>query len=208
MRQNVSATKIKAILFDLGNVLVFFDAKRSSRAFSEALGIPEDEIWKAFFISDMEKAYTRGEVSSEEFFRKVNDRFPSKLDFATFARLWNDIFTENHEMDGLLKKLKKRYPLYLISNTNDLHFEYVRKKFPILHHFTHCFPSHQVGHRKPDRAMFEHVLSEIRLKPEETVFIDDVPEFVASAKALGICAIQFTSCGALESELRHLGVHF
>ena len=203
-----SVAPIKAIMFDLGNVLVFFDAKRSSHAFSQALGMPEDEVWKAFFISDLERTYTRGEISSEEFYRKVNERFPSKLDFATFSHLWNDIFTENHEMEGLLRKLKKHYPLYLISNTNDLHFEYVRGKFSMLRHFTRYFPSHQIGHRKPDQAMFEHVLSEIKLRPEEAVFIDDIPEFVASAQNLGIQGIQFKSRLQLEDELRKLGVRF
>ena len=134
--------------------------------------------------------------------------FPKKIDFDTFAKLWNNIFSENQEMDELLRKLKKHYPLYLISNTNDLHFEFVTSKFPIAKHFTKCFPSHVVGHRKPDRAMFEHVLREIQLKPEETVFIDDIAEFVESAKRLGICGIQFTSRPALETELRKLGIKF
>lgn len=203
-----STGTIKAIMFDLGNVLVFFDAKRSSQAFAKALNVSEDEIWEAFFISDLERAYTRGEISSEEFYRKMNERFPSKLDFAAFAHLWNDIFTENHDMNDLLTRLRKHYPLYLISNTNDLHFEYVRRKFSVLHHFVRCFPSHQVGHRKPDRMMFEHVLSEIKLRPEETIFIDDVPEFVASAQNLGICGVQFKSRAQLEEDLRRLGIRF
>ena len=199
---------IKAILFDMGNVLIFFDAKRSSKAFSEAVGVPEDKIWKTFFISELERSYTKGEISSEEFYQKVVEHFPKKIDFATFAKLWNDIFTENHDMDELLRKLKKQYPLYLISNTNDLHFEYVIANFPIAKHFTKCFPSHEVGHRKPDQAMFEHVLREIKLKPEETVFIDDVTEFVDSANRLGIHGIQFTSRPALEAELRKMGIQF
>lgn len=198
---------IKAILFDMGNVLIFFDAKRSSKAFSETVGVPEDHIWKTFFISDLERSYTRGEISSEEFYQKVIEHFPKKIDFETFARLWNDIFTENHEMDDLLRRLKKHYPLYLISNTNDLHFEYV-KQFPIAKHFTKYYPSHEVGHRKPDKAMFEHVLREIKLKPEDTLFIDDIAEYVDSAKRLGIHGIQFTSRAALEAELHKLGVQF
>lgn len=201
-------SKIKAILFDMGNVLIFFDAKRSSKAFSEAVGAPEDKIWQAFFVSELERSYTRGEISSEEFYRRVSEHFPKKIDYATFARLWNDIFTENHEMNDLLKRLKKHYPLYLISNTNDLHFEHVCKEFPIAQHFTRCFPSHLVGHRKPDQAMFEHVLSEIKLRPEEAVFIDDIAEFVESARRLGIRGIQFTSRAALETELRNLGIQF
>ena len=205
MEQN---SKIKAIMFDMGNVLIFFDAKRSSKAFSEAVGVPEDKIWQTFFVSELERIYTRGEISSEEFYQKVSEHFPKKIDFTTFTHLWNDIFTENSEMSDLLKRLKKHYPLYLISNTNDLHFEYVRTKFPVVQHFEKCFPSHVVGHRKPDKAMFEHVLREIKLKPEETIFVDDVAEFVESAKSLGIHGVQFTSRQDLEKELHKLGIKF
>ncbi|MBI1978283.1 MAG: HAD family phosphatase [Candidatus Omnitrophica bacterium] len=199
---------IKAILFDLGNVLVFFDPRRSSSAFAKAVGIPEDEIWKLFFTSELENEYTRGKISSEEFYQKVSEHFPKKLDFRTFARLWNDIFTENTEMIDLIKRLKKNYPLYLISNTNDLHFEFVRSRFPIMRHFTKYFPSHLVGRRKPDRAIFQHVLEEIKLAPEETVFIDDISEFVESAKSLGIHGIQFISRKELERKLARLGIKF
>ena len=201
-------TAVKAILFDMGNVLIFFDARRSSKAFAEAVGVPEDKIWQTFFISELERIYTRGEISSEEFFQKVSKHFPSQIDFATFAHLWNDIFTENQEMTDLIKRLKKNYPLYLISNTNDLHFEHVRKKFGILRHFTKYFPSHLVGHRKPDEAMFKHVLEEIRLRPDETIFIDDVLEFVQAAKRIGIHGIQFTSRAALEKDLRKQNIKF
>ena len=102
----------------------------------------------------------------------------------------------------------KHYLLYMISNTNDLHFEYICKHFPIASHFNGYFPSHVVGHRKPDQAMFEHVIREIKLRPEETVFVDDIAEFVESAKHLGIYGIQFTTREALEAELRHLGIKF
>ncbi len=197
---------IKAILFDMGNVLLFFNARISSKAFAQATGLTEEEIWEQFFVSELEKRYTRGEISSQEFYEQVSRNFPKKIDFKTFSRLWNEIFTENLEMDELLKKLKRHYPLYMISNTNDLHFEHIKKNFGITKHFTDFFPSHQVGHRKPNPAMFQHVLKEIKLKPEETVFVDDMSEFVESARQLGINAVQFTAAKNLEDELRNLGV--
>ncbi len=199
---------IKAIMFDMGNVLLFFNAKVASRAFAETVGIPEEKVWEYFFISPLEKSYTKGKISTQEFFEQASEYFENKIDLPTFARLWNDIFTENIDMEPLVKKLKKNYPLYLISNTNELHYEFIRKKFGILKHFTKCFPSHEVGHRKPDPAMFEHVLKEIKLKPEETVFIDDMPEFVASAEKLGIHGVLFQTTSDLEKRLQKLGVIF
>lgn len=198
--------KIRAILFDMGNVLLFFNAKISSQAFSEAVGLPEEKIWELFFVSELERRYTKGEISSRDFYNQVSCHFMKKINYKTFSRLWNDIFTENSEMDGLLKKLKKHYPLYLISNTNDLHFEYIKNNFAITKHFKGFFPSHEVGHRKPNPEMFQHVLKEIKLKPQETIFVDDIIEFVESARRLGIRAIQFTTRENLERDLRNMGV--
>lgn len=208
MIPNPSNHSIKAILFDMGNVLLFFNARISSKAFAEATGLSEEEIWELFFISELEKSYTRGEISSKVFYERVCPYFPKKINYETFTRLWNDIFTENLEMDELLEGLKKHYPLYMISNTNDLHFEYIKKNFNITKHFTGFFPSHEVGHRKPNPAMFQHVLKEIKLKPDEAVFIDDILEFVESARKLGINAVQFTSRKKLEQDLRNLGIQY
>lgn len=207
-RTTQSNHTIKAVLFDMGNVLLFFNARIAAKALAEATGLAEGDIWELFFISELEKSYTRGEISSEDFYQQICPYFPKKIDYETFCQLWNDIFTENSEMEELLKKLKKHYPLYMISNTNDLHFEYIKKNFNITKHFTGFFPSHEVGHRKPNPAMFQHVLKEIKLKPEETVFIDDTREFVESAKKIGINAIQFTSRKNLEQDLRNLGVTY
>lgn len=208
IHKNQSNHSIKAILFDMGNVLLFFNARISSKAFAEATGLAEGDIWELFFISELEKSYTRGELSSKDFYEQVCPYFPKKINYETFSRLWNDIFTENSEMDELLKSLKKHYPLYMISNTNDLHFEYIKKNFNITKHFTGFFPSHEVGHRKPNPAMFQHVLKEIKLKPDEAVFIDDILEFVESARKLGINAVQFTSRKKLEQDLRNLGIQY
>jgi glucose-1-phosphatase len=201
--------QIKALLFDLGNVLLMFDARKSAQAFSEALGVTQEKLWEAFFISDFEKAYTRGEISSQEFFKRASKHFSNnKIDFDTFAHLWNDIFSEHPGISDLLAQLKKKYPLYLISNTNELHFEHIKKKFDVLKYFSKCYPSHEVGHRKPDPRMFEHVLKDIKFKPEETVFVDDIMDFVEGAKKVGIHGIQFKSVEQLRQDLKGLGIEF
>ena len=197
---------IKAVIFDLGNVLVNYDAKKAARRFAKVCRVPLLKVWIHFFTSPTEKAYTRGEISSYEFYRHAKQALKFPIPYKTFRHYWNDIFWENGAMDPLLRRLKRHYPLYLISNTNRMHFDYVKKKFRVLGHFKRTFPSHEMGHRKPDREIYEKVLARIGLRPGETVFIDDVPKFVAGAKKAGMHAIRFRRKEQLIRDLVKLGV--
>ena len=200
--------EIKAVIFDLGNVLVNYDVKRAARRFSEAGGISQFRIWAHFFLSRFEQAYTRGEISTMEFYRAASRVFKKPIPYETFKHYWNDIFWENPGMGRLLCRLKRRYPLYLISNTNDLHFSYIKKHFRILRHFKKRFPSHEVGARKPDLKIYRRVLKKIGLRPEETVFIDDMKKFIAGARRAGMNTIRFKNRKQLIQDLRKLGVLF
>lgn len=198
---------IKAVIFDLGNVLIHFDAHRAANRFARKAKVPVEKVWRHFFTSRVEKAYTRGEISTREFFRHAREAFHSTIDFATFSRLWNDIFWENRGIRPILGKLSRRYPLYLISNTNALHFNHVTRRFPqIFRHFRRTFPSHIVGRRKPDPRIFWKVLKRIRMRPEEVAFIDDMPNFIKAAEKIGLKGIRFRSNRELKQELRRLGV--
>lgn len=197
---------IKGIFFDLGNVLVKFDAGIAAAKLSKAFGVGVEQLWKDLFVSDLERAYTTGKITSLEFFNQIKSHYPAKVGFEDFAEMWNDIFTENDGMLDLVAVLSKRYPLFLISNTNELHFEFIKREFPVLKHFKRHFPSHEVGYRKPDEAIFRHALQETHFNANESVFIDDVTEFVQAARRVGMHAIQFVSCEALTVELKKLGI--
>ena len=198
--------RIRAVIFDLGNVLLNYDAKKAARKFAKACGVPLVKVWLHFFTSPTEKAYTRGEISSLEFYRHAKQALRIPIGYREFAHFWNDIFRENPGMDRLLARLKKHYPLFLISNTNKLHFEHIKKKFRILRHFKKTFPSHEMGHRKPEPEIYRKVLLRIRCRPQEAVFIDDTPKFVRGAKKVGMHAIRFRSRAQLVRDLGRLGI--
>ena len=198
--------EIKSVIFDMGNVLLNYDAVRAANRFSKACKVPRIKVWLHFFTSATEKAYTRGEITCRQFYNhsKASLKFP--VDFATFKHYWNDIFWENKGMDKILGKLKKKYPLYLISNTNKMHFDHIKKNFKLLRHFKKTFPSHEVGHRKPEPEIYKKVLKKIKLKPEQTVFVDDVQKFVQGARNVGMHAIRFRNPKQLTQELKKMGV--
>ena len=198
--------KIKAVIFDLGNVLLNYNAKKSARRFSKACKVPMTKVWEHFFTSPTEKAYTRGQITCEAFYQHAKESLKVPVDFQTFKHYWNEIFTENKGMDSLLAKLKKKYSLYLISNTNKLHFDHIKESFKILRHFKKTFPSHEMGCRKPEPEIYKKVLKRIKMKPQETVFVDDMPKFVEGAQAVGMHAVQFSSKPQLVRELKKMGV--
>ncbi len=206
--KNPKNKEIKAIIFDLGNVLVNYDVKKAARRFSAAGGISQIRIWAHFFLSKFEQAYTRGEISTPEFYREACRIFKKPVSYKTFKYYWNDIFWENPGMDRLLARIKKHYPLYLISNTNHMHYTHIKKHFKLLRHFNRKFPSHEVGARKPDLKIYRRVLRKIKLRPEETVFIDDMKSFIAGARKAGMHAIRFKTRSQLIKDLRKLGIRF
>jgi len=205
-KKKADQSPIKTVIFDMGNVLLHYDATKAGKAFAKACGTSFLKLWLHFFTSAVEKAYTRGEISTRDFFKHSQSVFKKPVSFEDFKKHWNEIFWENEGMEKILLKLKKNYPLFVISNTNDMHYEYIRKEFAILRHFDQLFPSHKVGARKPDAAIYQRVLKKIKYKPEETVFIDDVPKFVRGARKVGMHAIRFRSNEQLVRDLKKLKV--
>ena len=188
------------------NVLVNYDAQKAARRFSKAFGISQFAVWKHFILSPYEQAYTRGEISTRDFFHAACRQFRKPLSFKLFKYYWNDIFWENPGMDRLLARIKKHYPLYLISNTNAMHYTHIKKEFKILRHFRRKFPSHEVGARKPDPKIYRRVLRKIGLRPEEAIFIDDMKSFIRSAKRVGLHTIRFKNREQLIKDLRKHGI--
>jgi len=194
--------EIKALALDLGNVLVRVDHYRFCRRLAELTGLTPEEIYARVFGSDLEPGYDTGRLSSEEFHQRVMAHFRVNLPFSRFAAWWNDIFDPMEGMEELVAHLARRFPLYLISNTNPLHFAYIRERYPLLRHFRHFILSYKVGSRKPEAGIFQALLDAVRVPPAHCLFIDDKPEFVAAAQSHGLLAWQFTGPEALRRELQ------
>ena len=185
---------IAALAFDLGNVLVKVDHLRFCRGLAELAGWPPQEIYAAVFQSGLEPRYDRGRLSSREFHRRLQARFRLDLPFPRFRDLWNEIFDPLEDMQEVVARLARRYPLYLLSNTNPLHFRYVRERFAsLLKHFRALILSYRVGSRKPEAAIFQALLREVGLPPARILYIEDKEDFVAAARTHGLTAWLFVS---------------
>jgi FMN phosphatase YigB (HAD superfamily) len=118
-----------------------------------------------------------------------------------------DIFSPNTELCDMIPRWQSRYRLVLGSNTNEMHFQHYRRQFAtMLDCFHGLIVSHEIGVRKPDRVFFDHCVRMAGTRPEECVFVDDMPTNIAGARAAGLHAAQYTDFPSLVADFKRLGV--
>jgi len=179
---------IKTIIFDFGNVFINLDIEGCIKNTFEALEINEfSEEINAF-----NNFYEQGLISTDEFLDFYTENFP-KLSKENLINLWNSILKDfpKHRLD-FLKGLKSssNYNLILLSNTNEIHINWIKQHVPFYEDFKNCFDafylSHEIRLRKPNHDIFEFVLNENNLKASECFFIDDNAENIKAAQAVNI----------------------
>src|ERR1700751_1881521 len=125
----------RAIIFDLGKVLIYFDFKRGYRALEGLCPLSAAEIPKRIGTTDLVQRFETGLIEPHDFFDQLSQLLDLRLDYDGFCRAWSCIFSETLIPEELLEALARRYRLVLLSNPNAIHFEMVRKTYPILRHF-------------------------------------------------------------------------
>ena len=129
--------------------------------------------------------------------------------FAEFGGLWGDMFLPAPLLSSeLLRGLSARYRLVLLSNTNDLHFRWIREHYPLLEHFHDYVLSYQVGVMKPSAEIYREAIRRARCLPEECFFTDDVEENIEGARRVGIDAQLFSGEEQLKKELAQRGLRW
>ena len=187
---------IKNIVFDLGGVILDIDYNLTVKAF-EDLGIPNfKEQYSKMSQSNLFDNIETGKISPAEFRNLIREVAKKTISDAEIDAAWNALILHLPQYRiEILKNLQVNYRLFLLSNTNKIHYddysEVIKRENgieglePL---FEKTYLSHEMGLRKPDPEIFQVVLSENNLVPKETLFIDDSPQHIASAKTLGIVA--------------------
>jgi glucose-1-phosphatase len=202
-----AAGGLKAFAFDLGNVLVKVDHGRFCRGLGEIGNLSAAAVCAAVFETGLEQAYDKGEISSPEFYRGVLARFGLDLPYPLFCRLWCEIFAPMEIMGEVAGQLAARYPLFLLSNTNELHFNYLREHYsPVLRPFRNFILSFEVGSRKPEPEIYRELVRRAACAPGEILYLDDKLPFVAAAQAEGLQSWQFTTPAKFMRTLKQSGL--
>lgn len=207
MLETTPRMKITTIVFDFGNVLGFFSHRRATEALARHTHLRPDEIAAAYVGTDLEDEYEAGRLTTAEFRRRVCELCHLRCADDLFDRAVQDIFWENEAVCALIPRLKPRYRLLLLSNTNELHANYFRKLFaPTLAHFDALVLSHEVGIRKPDERVYRHVEKLAGAAPHECLFIDDLVPNIAAARQCGWSGIVYRHEDDLVASLAEHGV--
>lgn len=199
--------KIKVIVFDLGNVLIHFDYGRIKATLNNIdFGLGDRFIKKYYDNYHIHQKFEKWELTNNEFVEIMLDWCENKIDSETFMKIYSDLFTENTEITALLPKLKEKYQLILLSNTNFIHQKYGWEKYDFLKYFDKLVLSHEVGAIKPEEKIYKAVENYTNQLPENHLFIDDIKDYVNGAKNLGWNGIQFVSNEKLLLDLKSYNI--
>ena len=155
---------IKLFVFDLGNVILPFEHRQIAVKLHETSRIQDrftpDDLFKFLFDRDrgLVNPYEEGLMSSVDFFAKLREKYKLELEFEEFQDIWNIIFEENTEVNDIIIYLKsKGFPVFLLSNTNELHFSYIMERYPIVHSLDEWILSYEVGAKKPKQKIYDTI---------------------------------------------------
>lgn len=184
--------KCKAIIFDLGAVILNINYQNTIDEFTK-LGVNNAATFYSKKVqTNLFNQIETGMISSNEFLKALQKE-TKNANINQVEKAWNAMLLDLPEKRiQLIEKLKNNYSIYLLSNTNAIHIDAIKKQLGKRKWLAFCklfdkmYLSHELGLRKPDVKIFEYILNEQKLKAEEVFFIDDSPQHIASAKKIGI----------------------
>lgn len=197
---------IDVVLFDLGGVLIELAGVGKMLEWAPDLG-STDELWRRWLHSEAVRRFETGRIGREEFAAALVGEFALPVSHGEFidAFTWwpRSLFPGAHE---LLSRMRDRYTIASVSNTNEIHWERFATTWSLAEAFHHNFPSHLVGKLKPDAEYFEHVLADLGVPASRVLFIDDNIINVKAAAKLGMATRRVVGVDGAQAAFVELGL--
>ncbi len=196
---------IKNIVFDLGNVLIYFDPKRflKDKGFSsEEIAFIHQEIYCSHEWVDLDL----GVITREEAKNRILLRNAERAELLDASFFVDELLTPIAENIALLARLKPKYSLYYLTNYHKEAFRYTHNRYSFFNHFTGGVVSADVNLIKPDPAIYTTLLERYALNRKETLYIDDLEKNAAAAASLGMEAIHLEKPEYLRTQLQKKGI--
>lgn len=179
-------------IFDMGNVIIDIDFKRVLGVWSHLSGTPLATLTERFKMGEVFQQHERGEISDEQFAADLCNEMGIALSFEQFSAGWHAVFVGlRPEIISLFQKLREEgHRVVVLSNTNRLHLDFWPQHYPEIEANTDAmYLSQNLGMRKPEPEIFQHVLEKEGFTADQAVFFDDVAENIEAARAAGIEAV-------------------
>ena len=187
---------VKNIIFDLGNVIINIDPNLTAEALNALAGYKRKEAQKALTFENFYNPYEMGKINDDEFLSTLQQFAMNRVTRQQIVDAWNAMLLDVPvKRIDMIKELQSNYDLFVLSNTNQLHINAFNKILndtcglpsiePLM---VKAYYSHNTGFRKPMKEIFQLVIDEQKLNPEESLFIDDVEKYVLSAQSCGLMA--------------------
>ena len=198
---------IKVICLDLGKVIVDYDPTIPLNALGTRSALSLPEIMQVLADREPLLQFDRGHYSRSDFYRTMCARLRLDVSTEEFEQLWTSLFLPEPLLpESFLLSLKRRYRLLMLSNVNEVHFEFIWKNYPLVRHIEDRLLSYELGCLKPEPAIYRIAIDRAGVPPEEIFFADDRPENVEAARQAGIVATCFQSEQQLRLALGQAGV--
>jgi len=203
----VAPAKFRAIIFDIGRVLIRVDVSRAMDGLASGLSPTPQEAWSAIEKDPHWLDWQEGRISPRDWHLHITKRLGASLTFDQFTEVWNRALDPNPiHSEAFLEKLSKNYRLALLSNTDPIHMSNEEARFPFFRFFPVRVYSYRVGASKPNPVIYRKALQACKVRAKEAVYIDDVAAYAEAAQGLGMSGIVFQSPAQLQSDLRKLGI--
>ncbi len=203
----MAQSKFRAIIFDIGRVLIRVDVSRAMDGLASGLSLTPKEVWSAIEKDPHWLDWQEGRISPRDWHLHITKRLGASLTFDQFTEVWNRALDPNPiHSEAFLEKLSKNYRLALLSNTDPIHMSNEEARFPFFRFFPMRIYSYRVGASKPNPVIYRKALQACKVRAEEAVYIDDVAAYAEAAQGLGMSGIVFQSPAQLQSDLRKLGI--
>ncbi len=202
---------IKAIVFDLGGVIIELDFSKFFKEVIEISPLNKPDTFILLEFWRQSDIYHQGKISNEEFYHQACEILQTcAVSQENFFDAFNSVIDHlNEDIIRLIKRLRdmEKYKLILLSNINASHWEYMQKKnWRFINYFDELVLSHRIQMTKPNPEIFSYTLYVAECKPDEMLFIDDGLNNVLAAKELLINAIKFAGYDSLIEELKNFNI--
>ncbi len=205
----MATAKYRAIIFDIGRVLIRVDISRAMDGLAAGLSLTPQEVWSAIQNDPRWLDWQEGRISPRDWHLHLTKRLGASLSFDQFSEVWNRALDPNPiHSESFLENLSRNYRLALLSNTDPIHMSHEEVRFPFFRFFPIRIYYYRVGASKPNPVIYRQALQACKVRAEEAVYVDDVAAYAQAARGLGMAGIVFQSPEQLQSDLRSLGIRF